>query len=175
MVQHKNKGRIRATYPSKILGFVEFPNEQIQAAIITSSNCVPWERRVRDFISPFRMNYNNPQNYAFVPLSAILFPLLVFPDMGGDKDKVFCAIPKRNWGDRFDNKIGVVDNNIAAADASNAFIEVADADFGIGAETVTRVCDETTRIEEGTEAGSDNDMCTSDSACNGWEDSSDSE
>ena len=121
------------------------------------------------------MNYNNQQNYAFVPLSAILFPLLVFPDMGGDKDKVFCAIPKRNWGDRFDNKIGVVDNNIAAADASNASVVADDADFGIEAEPGTPVHEETTTTADGAEAGSIGDMCSSDSASNGWADSSDSE
>ena len=168
VVQSKQNGPVCATYPSKILGFVKFPKDQVRAAIITSSRSVPWERRVRDFITPFRMSYDNRHNYAFVPLSAILFLLLVFPDVGGSKDRVFCAIPKRNWGDIFDTKIVVMD-------ARHTSVECADAADGIGAEPETSVNDKTTRIMGRLKAGSEGDMWSSDSDRNGWDDSSDSD
>ena len=127
-VQSKKNGPVRATYPSKILNFVMFSKDKVRTAIITSSRSVPLERCVQDFNMPFCPSYNKCHNYAFVPLSAILFPLLVFSDLSGSDNKLFCVIPKRNWGDRFDNKIVV-------SDAGHESVMLTDVDDRIGATT----------------------------------------
>jgi hypothetical protein len=40
-----------------------------------------------------------------VPLSALVHPLCVIPDYGGDKNSLIVVLPKRNWTHFFGDKI----------------------------------------------------------------------
>jgi len=44
-------------------------------------------------------------SFVTVPLESIVHPLCVFPDIGGQKDKFFVVLPKRNWSRFFGNQI----------------------------------------------------------------------
>ena len=89
------------TYPAKIYGFVQFPGEdEPVAAVRTSKGPLDWKKRKKEFVSSFELG-TNKDCYDIVPLTAIVHPLYVFPDVGGDARKYFCSLPKRCWSDFF--------------------------------------------------------------------------
>ena len=45
--------------------------------------------------------------YVTVPVEAIVHPLCVIPDIGGDSNEYFVILPKKSWSRLFGNKIGV--------------------------------------------------------------------
>jgi len=40
-----------------------------------------------------------------VPISALVHPLCVFPDYGGNRDSYIIVLPKKNWSRYFGNRI----------------------------------------------------------------------
>jgi hypothetical protein len=46
-------------------------------------------------------------SYVTVPVEAIVHPLCVIPDIGGDPNEYFVILPKRNWSWLFGDKIRV--------------------------------------------------------------------
>ena len=93
-------------YPSLILGFIRFPNdEEVSTVIRTSIKPLNWSHLKKDFISSFMLSDNFVKNYVIIPTSAIVKPLFVFNDYEGDPKRKFCSLPKRNWARYFGNKI----------------------------------------------------------------------
>ena len=62
-------------------------------------NCVKEE-----FISKFTL-CDDDESLCIVPATAIVHPLLVFDDLGGDSKDYFCSLPRRNWSRYFGDKI----------------------------------------------------------------------
>ena len=92
----------------------------------------------------------------------------MFPDVGGSENKVFCAIPKRNWGERFDNKI-------VGSDIGPKSVESTGVADGLGADTEESVDDQPTMFLGSLKTRTELDVWTSDSGVALWESSSDSE
>ena len=80
--------------------------------IRTSTNHLAWSSLTEDFISIFSLSTNFDADYVLAPMTAIVHPLFVFKDYGGDNPAShFCALPKRNWTKYFDEKIVVEDGD----------------------------------------------------------------
>jgi hypothetical protein len=93
-------------YPSLILGFIQFPNDnEVSTVIRTSIKPLKWSDLKEDFISSFMLSDNFLKNYVIIPTSAIVKSLFVFDDYEGDHKRKFCSLPKRNWARYFGNKI----------------------------------------------------------------------
>ncbi len=50
-------------------------------------------------------------SFVTVPIDALVHPLCVIPDSGGDRDIYFVVLPKRNWSQFFWERI-IITNNI---------------------------------------------------------------
>ena len=50
-------------------------------------------------------------SFVTVPIEALVHPLCMIPDSGGDRDIYFVVLPKRNWS-RFFGEIIIITNNI---------------------------------------------------------------
>jgi hypothetical protein len=48
--------------------------------------------------------------FVTVPIEALVHPLCVIPDSGGDRDIYFVVLPKRNWSQFFGERIIITDN-----------------------------------------------------------------
>lgn len=117
LVEYRNPGRGGSsdtkTYPARIYGFAKLDgngDEEIRAAIRTSSRPMSWEKVKKEFIADFDLGVEE-KSYDFVPLTSIVSPLFVFRDVGGRKTKCFVALPKRCWSDYFDERILVAEND----------------------------------------------------------------
>ncbi len=51
-------------------------------------------------------------SFVTVPIEALVHPLCVIPDRGGDRDIYFVVLPKRNWSRFFGERI-IITNNIS--------------------------------------------------------------
>ena len=99
---------VKKYYPSLILGFIKFTDEDEHHAVIrTSAKELPWETRTKEFVSSFLLSTNFETHYVMVPVSSVVHPLCAFPDYGGIYNNFFTPLPKCNWAHLFDNKINV--------------------------------------------------------------------
>jgi hypothetical protein len=59
-----------------------------------------------------KINLGTDFNISFVtvPIEALVLPLCVIPDSGGDKDIYFVVLPKRNWSGFFGERIIITPN-----------------------------------------------------------------
>jgi hypothetical protein len=48
--------------------------------------------------------------FVTVPIEALVHPLCVIPDSGGDRDIYFVVLPKRNWSQFFWERITITNN-----------------------------------------------------------------
>ena len=107
-------------YPSLILGYIQFVgDDEYYAVIRTSTKDLPWDVRTGEFISTFSLSTNFQNNYVLAPLSSIVHPLYVFRDYGGIVTKFFCALPKRNWAQYFDDRIVVTNSDSESVDSDD--------------------------------------------------------
>jgi hypothetical protein len=49
-------------------------------------------------------------SFVTVPIEALVHPLCVIPDCGGDSDIYFALLPKRNWSQFFGERIIITTN-----------------------------------------------------------------
>ena len=113
MVEFVDTNDAVQTYPSLLLGFVEFPKghelsidkECTNYAVVrTAKQKLEWKTVEEEFISKFTL-CDDDESLCIVPTTAIVHPLLVFDDLGGDSKDYFCSLPRRNWSRYFGDKI----------------------------------------------------------------------
>ena len=102
---------MRTHYPSLVLGFINLPEHsdthtiEELAAVCTSINPVAWEDVEKNFVHKFRLSSDLTKCHAAVPIESIVYPLIVFHDHGGNKNKFFITLPKRLWAKYFSDQI----------------------------------------------------------------------
>ena len=68
-------------------------------------NPLSWITVQRKFIVPIKLGTNFNISYVTVPIDALVHPLCVIPDYGGDTDAFLVVLPKRNWSHFFGDRI----------------------------------------------------------------------
>jgi hypothetical protein len=92
-----NQGEeIENHYPSKIIGFLDIEGKR-QAVIQCSIKPLVWSVMERNFIVKLKLGMDFNISFVTVPIEALVHPLCVIPDSGGDRDIYFVVLPKRNW------------------------------------------------------------------------------
>jgi hypothetical protein len=106
-----NQGeQIENLYPSKILGFLAIEGK-CEAVIQCSVKPRLWSVVERNFFVKMKLGAGFNISFVTVPIEALVHPLCVIPDGGGDRDIYFVVLPKRNWNQFFGERI-IITNNI---------------------------------------------------------------
>jgi hypothetical protein len=96
-------------YPSKLIGFIQFPNDPISyAAVQCSTHPLLWEHIMKKFIVEFNIGVNFNVSFVFVPVSAIVHPCMTFQNYGSkNSSSFFVVLPKRNWSKFFSSRLAI--------------------------------------------------------------------
>jgi hypothetical protein len=119
------------TCPAKILGFLKYNvtrgiptphlctdlglslsdirkqdnvDEHDYVIIHAASSYLTWDRLMDEFVVPFHLGDVKTCLY-IVKVEAILGPLFVFQNYGGEGKKLFCTLPQRKWAHYFDRRL----------------------------------------------------------------------
>jgi hypothetical protein len=95
---------IESYYPSKILGFIEVGDKQ-EAVIQCSEKPLEWKTVKTKFFVAITIGTDYDISFVTVPIDALVHPLCVLPDSGGNANSYFVVLPKRNWSRYFGDKI----------------------------------------------------------------------
>ena len=100
----KNGEMIERFYPSKVLGFVEV--DGMKEAVI-QCGLEPLESNAvqSNFFVQITLGNDFDISFVTVPIDALVHPLCVIPDCGGEPNTYFVVLPKRNWSRYFGDKI----------------------------------------------------------------------
>ncbi len=82
-----------------------------EAVIQCSVKPLVWSVAERNFIVKLKLGMDFNISFVTVPIEALVHPLCVIPDSGGDIDIYFVILPKRNCS-RFFNERIVITNNL---------------------------------------------------------------
>ncbi len=96
--------------PSKILGFLAIEGKR-EAVIQCFVKPLLWSVAERFFFVKTQLGMDFKISFFTVPIEALVHPLCVIPDSGGDRDIYFVVLPKRNWSRFFGERI-IITNNI---------------------------------------------------------------
>ena len=103
--EHIGSGNtIESYYPSKILGFIEVGDKQ-EAVIQCSEKPLEWKTVETKFFVAITIGTDYDISFVTVPIDALVHPLCVLPDIGGNANSYFVILPKRNWSRYFGDKI----------------------------------------------------------------------
>ncbi len=91
-------------YPSKILGFVTISGTT-EAIIQCSEKQLVWNDVQNKFMVKMQLGTDMDISYVTVPITALVHPLSVIPDTGGDQASHIIILPKPNWSRYFGDKI----------------------------------------------------------------------
>ena len=91
-------------YPSKIIGFIEVGDKQ-EAAIQCSEKPLEWKTVETKFFIAITIGTDSDISFVTVPIDALVHPLCVLPDIGGNTNSYFVILPRRNWSRYFGDKI----------------------------------------------------------------------
>ncbi len=106
-----NQGEeIENHYPSKILGFLYIEGKR-EAVIQCSVKPLVWSVGERNFIVKLKLGPDFNISFVTVPIEALVHPLCVIPDSGGDRDIYFVVLPRRDWSQFFGERI-IITNNL---------------------------------------------------------------
>ncbi len=97
-------------YPSKILGFLVIAGKH-EAVIQGSVKPLVWSVVERNFIFKLKLGMDFNISFVTVPIEALVHPLCVILNSGGDRDIYLVVLPKRNWSQFFGERI-VITNNL---------------------------------------------------------------
>jgi hypothetical protein len=95
---------IESYYPSKILGFIEVDGKK-EAVIQCSEKPLEWNTVESNFFVAITIGTDYNISFVTVPIDALVHPLCVLPDSGGNTNSYFVVLPKRNWSRYFGDKI----------------------------------------------------------------------
>jgi hypothetical protein len=87
---------LKITTPQKILGFFSIEGK-CEAVIQCSVKPLLWSTVERTFFVKMKLGTDFNITFVTVPIEALVHPLCVIPDCGGDSDIYFIVLPKRNW------------------------------------------------------------------------------
>ncbi len=105
-----NKGeQIENQYPSKILGFLAIEGKR-EAVIQCSVKPLLWSVVEKKFFAKMKSGTDFNISFVTVPIEALVHPLCVIPDSGGDRDIYFIVLPKCNWSRFFGERIIITTN-----------------------------------------------------------------
>ncbi len=92
-----NQGEhIENLYPSKILGFLAIEGK-CEAVIQCSVKPLLWSTVERNFFVRMKLGTDFNISFVTVPIVALVHPLCVIPDSGGDRVFYFVVLPKCTW------------------------------------------------------------------------------
>ena len=95
---------IESYYPAKILGFITM-NNSTEAVVQCSQKQLNWTELCDKFVVKTIIGTDIERSFVSVPISALVHPLCVFPDYGGDRKSYLIVLPKRNWSRYFGDRI----------------------------------------------------------------------
>ncbi len=94
-------------YACKLLGLITTDGNSCEGVIQCSVQPILWEMVEIKLLQKFTLGTDTNMSFVIVPVEAIVHPLCVIPDIGGDSNEYFVILPKKNWSRLFGNKIGV--------------------------------------------------------------------
>jgi hypothetical protein len=94
-------------YACKLLGLISTDGKSCEGVIQRSVQPILWEKVETKLLQKFTLGTDIDVSYVTVPVEAIVHPLCVIPDIGGDSNEYVVILPKKNWSRLFGNKIGV--------------------------------------------------------------------
>ena len=68
-------------------------------------NPLIWSDVENNFLVKTRIGTDMDVSYGTVPISALVYPLCVIPDVEGDQSSYIIILPKRNWSRYFGDKV----------------------------------------------------------------------
>jgi hypothetical protein len=68
------------------------------------------EYRGKNFFVKMKLGMDVNISFVTVPIEALVHPLCVIPDCGGDSNIYFVVLPKRNWSRFFGERIIITTN-----------------------------------------------------------------
>ncbi len=100
-------GTIENYYACKLLGLITTKGNSCEGVIQCSVQPILWDKVETKLLLKFTLGTDKNVSSVTVPVEAIVHPLCVIPDIGGDPNEYFVILPKRNWSRLFGNKIEV--------------------------------------------------------------------
>ncbi len=91
-------------YPANILGFI-IMNGTPEAVTQCSEKPLMWSDLKKHFLLKTSIGTDLDVLYISVPITALVHPLCVIPDEGGDKNTYIIILPKCNWSRYFGDKV----------------------------------------------------------------------
>ena len=64
-----------------------------------------WSQLEKNFLMKVVIGIDDEVNVVSVPITALVHPLCVIPDFGGDGNSYVVVLPRRNWSRYFGNKV----------------------------------------------------------------------
>jgi len=102
--QNQSGGIQERYYPSKVIGFIEV--DGIREAIIQCClEPLEWSTVQAKFFVRITLGSDVDISFVTVPIDSLVHPLCILPDKGGDPNRYFVVLPKRNWSRYFGDKI----------------------------------------------------------------------
>ena len=100
-------GNVRESYyPSKILGFIKGDSSTDTNVIVQcTEQPLDWSQLQKKFVMKVVLGSDDEVAVVSVPLTALVHPLCVIPDLGGDGKSYLVVLPRRNWSRYFGNRI----------------------------------------------------------------------
>ena len=117
MVKFNDEGSgVDQVYPSGVLGYVDLSSDSVPlpddageskvfAIVRCGTAALDWDYLKRNFFHEFSLSPNNEEYLTAVPVEAIVRPMVVYSDIGGDSNKFICSLPKREWCRHFGDKV----------------------------------------------------------------------
>ncbi len=100
---------MKITTPQKYKGFFSIEGKH-EAVIQCSVKPLLWSTVERTFFVKMKLEMGFNISFVAVPIEALVHPLCVIPDCGGDSDIYFVVLPKRNWSRFFGERIIITTN-----------------------------------------------------------------
>ncbi len=100
-------GTIESYYACKLLGLITTEGNSCEGVMQCSVQPILWDKVETTLPVKFTLGTDINVSYVTVPVEAIVHPLCVIPDKGGDPNEYFVILPKRNWSRILGNKVGV--------------------------------------------------------------------
>jgi hypothetical protein len=95
---------VETYYPSKILGFIKMSGSP-EAVIQCSEKPLIWSDVENKFFVKTIIGTDMDVSYVTVRITALVHPLCVIPDDGGDLTSYIIIFPKRNWSRYFGDNV----------------------------------------------------------------------
>jgi len=92
-------------YPSQLLGFISVDDGPTEIAACTSLTSVAWETIEDNLFKRFKLSEDFNNNCVICSVCAVVHPLCVIPDFGGNKNAYMVVLPKCNRSRYFGDQI----------------------------------------------------------------------